>query len=456
MLISRRHAAAVHKMSDPLLTSLCGICHTREPKYKCPRCNAKTCSLACVSKHKKWSSCSGERDPTVFVPPSKLRTDAGIDHDYNFLTKIERKVEQAEKIFSEERGIIPPQSQGPPPNKRARLHKGQSRGKTTLSENSRPWARMAVRRLRELNINLINQPFGMSRARENTTSYNKKKSAINWQVEWLVLDSDTKLPPTKLLHKTLEDTPLYVAFAEGQEKQRLGQLSQEERDKEKREQKLKRREELRVGEGLIDEGGYAVQNPSSSTWQDAAEKMQNPVNARWNVTSENRRPKWEESAIEADKDGYQFYFGKAVTPQRNSPNQKLVPVEPTDTLGSVLKGEVIVEFPTIYVLSAGSALPEGFVIEKRAKDTSKKRKGSSLLADYGTDEEGEEDGKDSGHKSDLETGSDAGFEFDDDQTRAQFLEEATLEEGELQGADTTSSEGSDTDSDSSDGDMDMD
>lgn len=446
-------------MSDPLLTSLCGICHIREPRYKCPRCGAKTCSLACVTKHKKWSSCSGERDPTVFMPPSKLRTDAGIDHDYNFLTKIERKVEQAEKIFTEERGIIPQQTQGPPPNKRARLHKGQSRGKTTFAENSRPWARMAVRRLRELNINVIHQPYGMSRAKENTTSFNKKKSTINWQVEWVVLGSEKK-PPTRLLHKTLEDVPLYVSFAEGQEKQRLGQLSQEEREKEKREQKLKRREELRLEDDQLEGDGRAAQNSNLSTWQDAPERMQNPASARWNITSEHRRVKLEDTATKVDKRGYQFYFGKAVTPQRDSLGQKVVPAEPEDTLGSILRGEVLVEFPTIFVLPAGSSLPEGYIIEKRAKDNSRKRKGSPGLVDYGTDEEGEAEtaeGSMPGNKKGLESGSDAGFEFDDDQARAQFSEEGRLEEGELQGGDdTTSSSGSDSDSDSSGDEMNVD
>lgn len=43
-----------------------------------------------MKRHKEWHQCSGKRDPTAKVPKSQLFTPAGIDHDYNFITSIER------------------------------------------------------------------------------------------------------------------------------------------------------------------------------------------------------------------------------------------------------------------------------------------------------------------------------------------------------------------------------
>jgi hypothetical protein len=36
-------------------------------KYTCPCCGNRTCSVACVKKHKETTSCTGKRDRTAFV-----------------------------------------------------------------------------------------------------------------------------------------------------------------------------------------------------------------------------------------------------------------------------------------------------------------------------------------------------------------------------------------------------
>ena len=78
--------------------------NTNEPKYKCPGCSARTCSLPCVKRHKLRADCTGKRDPTKFIKKSELATPAGIDHDYNFLSGIERDLEKVDKSV-EERGL---------------------------------------------------------------------------------------------------------------------------------------------------------------------------------------------------------------------------------------------------------------------------------------------------------------------------------------------------------------
>jgi hypothetical protein len=73
------------------------LSNTTKFKYRCPGCDARTCSLPCYKRHQQWVQCDGKRDPTKFVKKSDLVTPAGIDHDFNFLTGIERGVEKAER-----------------------------------------------------------------------------------------------------------------------------------------------------------------------------------------------------------------------------------------------------------------------------------------------------------------------------------------------------------------------
>ena len=48
--------------------SLCSVCSAPAPKYKCPGCQAPTCSLSCCKQHKQQTSCTGQRDKLAFVP----------------------------------------------------------------------------------------------------------------------------------------------------------------------------------------------------------------------------------------------------------------------------------------------------------------------------------------------------------------------------------------------------
>lgn len=56
----------------------------------------RTCSLPCYKRHQQWAQCNGKRDAASFVKRSELATPRGIDHDYNFLTSIERGLQRAD------------------------------------------------------------------------------------------------------------------------------------------------------------------------------------------------------------------------------------------------------------------------------------------------------------------------------------------------------------------------
>ncbi|KAI1811010.1 hypothetical protein GGS20DRAFT_139806 [Poronia punctata] len=354
-------------MGDPLLTSLCTICHIQQPKYKCPRCGARTCSLACVKKHKTWSSCNGERDATAFVQLGKLKTDAGIDHDYNFLTKIERSVERAERILRDDRDILPQEKPNPPPHKKTRFGKGQSRGRTLVDEGPRRLERNVIQRMRDLGIHVSSLPYGMIRAKENNTSWNRRTRTINWQIEWLFFDSasapvtNKDQQPTRMLYKALDETPLHVAFDEASEYYRQRRLSDNERAEEKKaHRKLQALAKM-------------PQGPSTSTWHDLPCVMQDYTSSAWNVPATNR--------YEAARAKNQFFLLRP-RHQAGAP-QRLIPLDASQDLATILPHREIIEFPTIYVFSAGMDSPEiGFIIEEASPSSSSKKRKASALVGY--------------------------------------------------------------------------
>ena len=67
---------------------------------------------------------------------------------------------------------------------------------------------------------------------------------------------------------------------------------------------------------------------------------------------------------------YHFYLHK---PHTTSASRILIPLEPASMLSTCLKGQSILEYPTIFVLNQPStALPEGFLLEYDYKKQEKK------------------------------------------------------------------------------------
>ncbi|KAI9893364.1 MAG: Box C/D snoRNA protein 1 [Vezdaea aestivalis] len=153
-------------MGDPLLTDLCSVCRCDLPKYRCPRCSARTCSLACVKRHKLRARCSGVRNAAVYRKRHELKDPANFDQDFNFITKIERARERNLRECGE-RGIpdLPPRRAGTHP----RVHSNE----------------LVVERLKRDDITVIKAPAGFSRSKENITHWNGQFGKIVWTVEWL-------------------------------------------------------------------------------------------------------------------------------------------------------------------------------------------------------------------------------------------------------------------------------
>lgn len=146
------------------------------PKYRCPRCSTRTCSLKCTQKHKKWSQCSGVRDPTIYLRRNKLATPAAFDRDFNFITSIERGLERAERD-AENRGIpmehdyvsslegksVHGLANGFASKKRKRPAEYPEKGESGF-----------LRAISTSGVKLIRAPKGMTRSKQNASRWHQK------------------------------------------------------------------------------------------------------------------------------------------------------------------------------------------------------------------------------------------------------------------------------------------
>ena len=114
-----------------------------------------TCSLPCIKRHKHWAQCNGVRDPTVYIKQKDLATTKGIDHDYNYLTSIEREIDLAEKNATG-RGVV---LDGDVRPRKQRYEKGEVNLKKALEKCG------AI---------VMKAPKGMSRSKQNETHWDKR------------------------------------------------------------------------------------------------------------------------------------------------------------------------------------------------------------------------------------------------------------------------------------------
>lgn len=337
-------------MADPLLTSLCGICHISTPKYKCPRCGTRTCSLACIKKHKAWSECTGERDATAYIAPSKLRTPAGVDHDYNFLHGIERSVERAEKLLVEERGIVQEEELRPMTVQEVKWKPGRDGRKRKVlvtrvlrEAKARTFERFLAARLKKLNITIVCAPTGMARQKENNTTLNRRTNRINWQVEWMSLEDvpDTEPKKVRILSKVMDDVPLYQAYHDALEEQR----------------KARGEHVKKIPRTGLD---GQVQDWTNSTWSSGSFALQDPFTGAWTSHHDTEPGMWPSERLQTQKRQFQFFLAKFRTP--SDKRSVVTKLKPEACLRDELKDTRVLEFPTIWVLHQGQELPESFML----------------------------------------------------------------------------------------------
>ena len=142
------------------------LCACGEPsRYRCPACDARSCSLACVNKHKAERACSGVREVSTYRSIQKF-DDALLVRDYRFLEGVARGVD------SGKRG----------------LRETERPAMTTRDSGLTPGRQNLLRQARERGVQLELLPHGMRRQRENTTRYDARRQSIGWRVELRFVD----------------------------------------------------------------------------------------------------------------------------------------------------------------------------------------------------------------------------------------------------------------------------
>ncbi|KAG2417678.1 hypothetical protein HFD88_008897 [Aspergillus terreus] len=290
---------------DSLLSELCTICHINAPKYRCPRCSTRTCSLPCSRRHKLWSQCSGIRDPAAYLRRSELATESAFDRDFNFITGIERGLERAERDV-ENRGIrgrtgvldpaavgleheVESYESGPGDKKRKRGPGAEAPG---LVKGEAGFLRGAE----NAGVRVVRAPRGMSRNKANATRWHPKHKCLNWTVEWIGPEAYDRAFPLP---------------------------------KQEREQTVSETEPQVQDESAPPSTSTNVQN----TAPDAEDAQPNRTS-----TPPDR--------ISSHRDLY-FYLHR---PRTATKQPVVIPVDPQATLASALRDRTVLEFPSIYVL----------------------------------------------------------------------------------------------------------
>jgi len=164
----------------------CSLC-SNPSKYKCPRCEARTCSLACVTAHKAATACDGRRDRTKFVAMGKMG-DLEVASDYKLLEEVGRGLESCrrDKIKRSTRQGTETQRAPPLPRQLARLQQQA--------------------RARGVRLRLL--PPHFARRKENTSVWDNRARQVAWRVE-LVFPHCSGGARRVVLPRVLERTKLW-------------------------------------------------------------------------------------------------------------------------------------------------------------------------------------------------------------------------------------------------------
>ncbi|KAJ5356617.1 hypothetical protein N7517_011226 [Penicillium concentricum] len=350
--------------SDPLLSDLCSICHVNPPKYRCPRCSTRTCSLPCTRRHKLWSQCSGVRDPAAYLKRNELNTESAFDRDFNFITGIERGLERAEREV-DNRGID--LTGGPQPddgNPEGFQHPAASRKRKHPNQGLAKGEAAFLRGTETAGVRVLRAPKGMSRNKQNGSRLHPKHKRLAWTIEWITADGV----------KTIRDSVIEsCSVAEA-----YNRCCPRPKDQEPVIEPVKqeKKEDLDTpnttigapGEPITTGTEAADTKPPPSPVKDSAEE---PADASTEQTDETQ------NQTIASHRGLYFYLHR---PRTTTKKPVLIPLLQSSTLNTVLRDRTVLEFPTIY------ALPEPAETLFADKDNSKFILEKDYLRTAGPDE----------------------------------------------------------------------
>jgi hypothetical protein len=199
---------------------------------------------------------------------------------------------------------------------------------------------------------VVMAPKGMRRNLENETSWSKGQKSIHWQVEW-IREGDA----SRILGKAMGTHPIGEVYGAILEAERKRNLSEDELRMEKKRRSDERAEQRQAKKARSE----TLHAPGCL----ATPLLQNPETGAWNVTpvyfstiTPGQEPP---HPIEHPKpqlpSSHHLYL---LRPRTASCYPKvLVPLDPSQSLQTILRRRTVLEFPTIYVLqSVPEDLPE--------------------------------------------------------------------------------------------------
>ncbi|KAJ5242694.1 Zinc finger HIT-type [Penicillium citrinum] len=323
---------------DPLLSELCSICHINPPKYRCPRCSTRTCSLPCTRRHKLWSQCSGVRDPGAYLKRSELATPAAFDRDFNFISGIERSLERAERD-AENRGIELGSATAEQ-DAEAGAETEQGRVSAAGQKRKHPGQGLVkgeagfLRGAEAGGVKVVRAPRGMSRNKANGSRWHPKHKCLSWSIEWISPSGE------KFVKNCLETGILCEAYNRAfplPKEERPVSKSAEEHDDQKKDNR-----------SSLGQSNIPPSNDTTTTTDIAKEQ---PAQSSTSDLAETSTEKPEENEPNLPIVPYRDVYFYLHRPRTTSKKPVLVPISPSATLGSILRGRTVLEFPTIFTLS---------------------------------------------------------------------------------------------------------
>lgn len=429
--------------TDPLLSSLCSNCRMNTPKYTCPGCSRRTCSLACVKQHKARVPCSGVRG-VQNLSLKELYTVKGINNDYNFITRIERGIERAERIVIHEKGLIPKRSDREPISTAERERKRRRIMERDIEYNildpdhaaihKEHLARKVAGAVQRSGVIVKKAPMGMQRNKDNHTCLSFKRKRLNWQIEWITDDG------TRTLDKVAETMPLGEGYDQGLHQRARAVMTTTERNATKKRKEKEIHRDRNAKRRKLDEG---LSTGSSY--------LQNPKTSRWDVQSSDcilparimELPTEQPEQLPSSRSPHYFYLLRPFTP--SSRPKVLIPLDSSKPLSHLLRGQVVFEFPTIYVSkNKPRDMPKSFIMEKDFLSIGHRDKGKAKgngLVEYSDSDSDPDAG------SESESEANVNLAEDPDSGSQSEKDEEVSSTDEDEGGATSWSESSEEDSD---------
>ncbi|KAJ5371017.1 uncharacterized protein N7496_007109 [Penicillium cataractarum] len=323
--------------SDPLLSELCSICHVNPPKYRCPRCSTRTCSLPCTRRHKLWSQCSGVRDPAAYLKRSELASEAAFDRDFNFITGIERSLERAERDV-ENRGIELARGQAVPGEEgtddaSAGAASGAGRKRKYPTQGLVKGEAGFLRGAEAGRVKVLRAPRGMSRNKQNTSRWHPKHKCLSWTVEWISAAGE------KTIRNALETYPISEAYDRAFPVPREDRPSTDKKEKEVSQENT-----------ATEQASTTTEKPDGSmptATTTPAEPKDPETNPETTETPTAQAEGTEQDLPLTPHRNLYFYLHR---PRTTTKKPVLAPLPPSAKLAAVLRDRTVLEFPTVYAL----------------------------------------------------------------------------------------------------------